>query len=180
MMTEAKLVTNRSSMLKVAAVLLLGASMPACAAKRVAAEDPKPRRAAQPRVGTVSRPKAAGRTVPRAADKTLPHTAALETRTGVASYYADKLHNRRTASGIRYDRNALVAAHRSYPFGTVLRVTNLKNERWVTVRVVDRGPFVRGRILDVSRRAAEELGFVGQGLTQVRVEVLAFGSGEVD
>jgi rare lipoprotein A len=180
MMTEAKLVTNRSSILKVAAVLLLGASVPACATKRVAPEDPKPRRAAHPRVGAISRPKAAGGTVPRAADKSLPHTVALETRTGTASYYSDKLHNRRTASGVRYDRNALVAAHRTYPFGTVLRVTNLKNERWVTVRVVDRGPFTKGLILDVSRRAAEELGFIGQGLTRVKIEVLAYGSGEVE
>jgi rare lipoprotein A len=104
---------------------------------------------------------------------------ALETVVGTASYYSDRLHNRRTASGVPYDRNAWVAAHRSYPFGTVLRVTNLENGRTVTVQVVDRGPFVRGRILDLSRRAAEELGFIRQGLARVRVEVLEWGTGRV-
>lgn len=95
-----------------------------------------------------------------------------EVVTGIASYYADRFHLRRTASGVPYDKDQLVAAHRSYPFGTVLRVTNLANGRSVTVRVIDRGPFVEGRILDLSRRAAEELGFIEAGLTEVRIEVI--------
>lgn len=99
----------------------------------------------------------------------------LEVHTGTASYYADRFHQRRTASGQRYDRNELVAAHRSFPFGTVLRVTNLANDRVVTVRVIDRGPFIKGRILDLSRRAAEELKFIGAGLARVRIEVLEYG-----
>ncbi|HEX7051975.1 MAG TPA: septal ring lytic transglycosylase RlpA family protein [Longimicrobiales bacterium] len=98
----------------------------------------------------------------------------LETRIGVASYYADRLEGRLTASGIPYDKEALVAAHRSYPFGTVLRVTNLENRRTVVVRVIDRGPFVDGRIIDLSRRAAERLGFILEGLARVRIEVLEF------
>jgi rare lipoprotein A len=104
-------------------------------------------------------------------------TKSLETLTGTASFYSDRLHNRRTASGVPYDRNAYVAAHRSLPFGTVLRVTNLTNDRVVTVRVVDRGPFIKGRILDLSRRAAEDLNFIRAGLTEVRIEVLEYGPG---
>jgi rare lipoprotein A len=102
---------------------------------------------------------------------------ALETKTGTASFYADKFHNRRTASGIRYDRNALVAAHPTNPIRTVQRVTNLPKERVVTVRGVDRGPVNKGRILDLSRRAAAELRVIGAGLRQGRIEVLEFGSG---
>jgi len=102
---------------------------------------------------------------------------ALEVQTGLASFYADRFHRRRTASGIPYDRNELVAAHRSFPFGTLLRVTNLANDRVVLVRVIDRGPFVRGRIIDLSRRAAEELGFIAAGVARVKIEVLEYGSG---
>lgn len=102
----------------------------------------------------------------------------LETATGEASFYADRFEGRRTASGIPFRQNQMVAAHRAYPFGTVLRVTNTRNDRSVNVRVVDRGPFgKRSRILDLSRRAAQDLGYIGAGRTQVRVEVLEWGEG---
>lgn len=101
--------------------------------------------------------------------------SAKNVQTGIASYVASSLHNHPTASGEPYDAHALTAAHRSYPFGTVVRVTNLENDRHVTLRINDRGPFVRGRIIDVSKRAAEELGFVRAGLAEVRVEVVAWG-----
>ena len=106
----------------------------------------------------------------------------LETVTGSASFYADTFEGRRTASGIPFRQNQLVAAHRAYPFGTILRVTNLNNDRSVNVRVVDRGPFgnsskAKRRIIDLSRRAANELGFVRSGHTEVRVEVLQWGKG---
>ncbi len=102
----------------------------------------------------------------------------LETATGEASFYADKFEGRRTASGIPFRQNQMVAAHLSYPFGTVLRVTNIRNDRSVNVRVVDRGPYGRkSRILDLSRRAAESLGYIGAGRTRVRVEVLEWGDG---
>jgi rare lipoprotein A len=81
--------------------------------------------------------------------------------TGQASYY----HNPRAGG--------LIAAHRSLPFGTLLLVTNLGNGRTATVRVVDRGPFIRGRIIDVSTRAADVLGFRRQGIAQVRVELVS-------
>ena len=98
---------------------------------------------------------------------------------GLASFYGSEFHGRTTASGARFDMNAMVAAHPSYPFGTRLRVTNLANGRSATVRVVDRGPSQElradGLIIDVSRRAAEVLRFVQQGRTRVRVDVLAWG-----
>lgn len=103
----------------------------------------------------------------------------LQTRQGLASYYGKEFHGKVTASGARFDMNAMVAAHPSYPFGTLLRVTNLANGRSATVRVVDRGPApdqrADGFIIDVSRRAAEVLGFIQRGRTRVRLEVLAWG-----
>jgi rare lipoprotein A len=106
----------------------------------------------------------------------------LQTARGGATFYADKFEGRRTASGIPFRQNQLVAAHRSFPFGTLLRVTNLRNERSVNVRVVDRGPFGsvanRGRtMIDLSRRAANQLEFVGEGRAEVLVEVLEWGEG---
>lgn len=105
----------------------------------------------------------------------------LETVTGEATFYADSFEGRRTASGIPFRQNQLVAAHRGFPFGTILRVTNLRNDRSVNVRVVDRGPFgtaaARGGVIDLSRRAANELDFVNAGRAQVRVEVLEWGNG---
>ncbi len=96
----------------------------------------------------------------------------LETQVGSASFYANSLAGRRTASGVRYDPREMVAAHRSLPFGSLLRVTNEANGQVVKVRVVDRGPFARGRVLDLSRVAAEELGFIRRGHTRVTIEVL--------
>ena len=91
---------------------------------------------------------------------------------GTASFYARKFHGRTTASGVRYDPAKMMAAHRTLPFGTRVRVTNLENHRSVVVTVVDRGPYRRGRVIDLSRGAARELGFVRDGLATVRLEVL--------
>lgn len=109
----------------------------------------------------------------------------LETITGEATFYAQKFEGRRTASGIPFRQNQMVAAHRAYPFGTVLRVTNTGNDRSVTVRVVDRGPFgssarAQRTVLDLSTRAAEQLGYIQAGRAQVRVEVLQWGRGVSD
>ncbi len=106
----------------------------------------------------------------------------LERVEGEATYYADTFEGRRTASGIPFRQNQLVAAHRAYPFGTVLRVTNLGNDRSVNVRVVDRGPHgsaaaARNTIIDLSRRAAERLGYMADGRARVVVEVLEWGPG---
>lgn len=92
--------------------------------------------------------------------------------TGVASYYHDSLHGNQTASGNVYNKNALSAAHKSLPFGTRVRVTELKSGRSVVLEVNDRGPFVKGRIIDLSRRAAKELGMINRGIAKVKVEVL--------
>ena len=92
---------------------------------------------------------------------------------GSASYYASKFNGRRTASGERFDNSDLTAAHRSLPFGSRVRVTNPANGRSVVVRVNDRGPFTRGRLIDVSRAAAEELGMVARGHADVELALIA-------
>lgn len=98
--------------------------------------------------------------------------AALRVEHGQASYYAPRFHGRRTASGERYDHQAHTVAHRTLPFGTVLRVTNERNGRTITVRVNDRGPHIRGRIVDLSGAAAHELGVIRSGTAPVRIEVV--------
>lgn len=89
---------------------------------------------------------------------------------GLASFYGDGFHGRRTASGARYDMHALTCAHPSAPFGTRLRVTDLETGRAVEVTVNDRGPFAKGRVIDLSLAAARQLGIVRRGLARVRVE----------
>jgi len=93
-------------------------------------------------------------------------------RVGHASWYGKKFHGRKTASGQRYNMYAFTAAHRTLPFGTQVAVTNLANGRTVRVVINDRGPFVRGRLIDVSRRAAHDLGFLNQGTARVRVRTV--------
>lgn len=93
--------------------------------------------------------------------------------TGGASYYASKFEGRKTASGARYDAGLMTAAHRSLPFGTRVRIVNLGNDRSVEVVINDRGPFKKGRIVDLSRRAAELIGLIKLGVARVRLEVLA-------
>lgn len=91
---------------------------------------------------------------------------------GVASYYGRRFHGRRTANGERFDMNALTAAHKTLPFGSRVRVTNTRNGESVVVRINDRGPFVRGRHIDVSRAAAEQIGIVGSGHGRVELELI--------
>jgi rare lipoprotein A len=95
------------------------------------------------------------------------------TQTGYATYYGDRFHGRKTASGERFDQHELTAAHRTLPFGTTVRVTNRKNGRQVIVRINDRGPWGgRGRIIDVSKTAARQLGMLRDGVVPVIIEVL--------
>ena len=91
---------------------------------------------------------------------------------GWCSYYGRGFYHRRTASGERFDPDQLTAAHRTLPFGTRVRVTNLANGKRVVVRINDRGPFKKGRVLDVTPAAARKLGFATSGLTRVRLDVL--------
>lgn len=88
---------------------------------------------------------------------------------GKASYYGKQLHGKKTSSGTRYHGDSLTCAHRTFPFGTILKVRNLRNNKEVFVKVIDRGPFVRGRIIDLSYTAAKELDFISQGSAQVEV-----------
>jgi rare lipoprotein A len=104
----------------------------------------------------------------------------LETQVGLASYYGAEFHGKTTASGRPFDMHALVAAHPRFPFGTLVKVTNLANGRSVQVRVQDRGPArqprAEGVIIDLSQSAAERLGFLRQGRTRVRLEVLEWAA----
>lgn len=97
-------------------------------------------------------------------------TSRLET--GVASWYGDRFHGRKTASGEAFDMNALTAAHPSLPFGSWVRVRNLLNGRCVDVRINDRGPHIKQRIIDLSRAAAQALALGGQGTPQVELTLL--------
>ncbi len=99
---------------------------------------------------------------------------------GIASFMADEMQNKRTASGVRFNLRQMVAAHPSLPFGTVVEVMNLQNKKTVRVTIIDRGPFVRGRIIDVSFAAAKALGFVEDGMTEVEVRVVGLGNGRVN
>jgi rare lipoprotein A len=92
--------------------------------------------------------------------------------TGMASFYADRFHGQRTASGEAFDNTALTAAHRTLPFGSLVRVSNPATGASVVVRINDRGPFTRGRTIDVSRAAAEQLGMVRAGHARVELELL--------
>ncbi|MXP32686.1 septal ring lytic transglycosylase RlpA family protein [Erythrobacter jejuensis] len=91
---------------------------------------------------------------------------------GVASYYGRRFHGRRTANGERFDMNALTAAHKTLPFGSRVRVTNPRNGKSVVVRINDRGPFIRGRTIDLSRNAAQKLGIIQRGHGRVELELL--------
>lgn len=101
-----------------------------------------------------------------------------QTQTGKASFYADNFEGRLTANGEKYRHKNLTAAHKTLPFGTRVRVTNLANQKQVEVVINDRGPYVDGRILDLSKSAAEQLGFVNQGIAEVSLQVLDAGDGK--
>jgi rare lipoprotein A len=89
---------------------------------------------------------------------------------GVASYYADKFNGRKTASGAVFRQRKLTAAHRSLPFGTKVKVKNLSNGKTVKVTINDRGPFVQGRSIDLSKKAAKRIGMLQQGVAQVQLK----------
>jgi len=97
---------------------------------------------------------------------------APQTFLGKASYYAEEFHGRKTASGEIYDMSKFTAAHRTLPFGTICRVTNLKTNKSILVRINDRGPFVPDRIIDLSKSAAQALGGINQGIIEVKIEIL--------
>lgn len=134
-----------------------------------APSQPKPAATPRPKPATAAKP--ARRAAPRKAASTKPQrrTASRGTLRGLASYYWQP---QRVASGGWFNPNALTAAHKSLPFGTRVRVTNLNNGRSVVVRINDRGPYIRGRIIDLSKRAAHVIAMQGSGVVPVRVEIL--------
>jgi rare lipoprotein A len=103
---------------------------------------------------------------------TIAQRADASVMQGIASYYGGKFHGRKTANGEIFDVTRLTAAHRSLPFGTRLKVTNLRNGRSVVVRVNDRGPFIKGRILDLSYAGAVALGFIQSGVAPISLTIL--------
>jgi len=114
----------------------------------------------------------------------LPRTGAaeakfLETQVGYATFYAQKFQGQTTASGTKFDNQRAVAAHRTYPFGTVVRVTNIRNGKSVNVVIVDRGPYGKNRregtVIDLSQKAAQNIGIIREGQARVRVDVLKWG-----
>jgi rare lipoprotein A len=123
---------------------------------------PPPKVAAQPSAPAPSQASATGALVDR----------------GLAAVYSNKLHGRKTANGERYDRSKLTTAHPSLPFGTMLRVTNVKNNKSVVVRVNDRGPTQAGRIVDLSPRAAKVIGLGPRSMAEVTIRVVKQGNGK--
>ncbi len=95
--------------------------------------------------------------------------------TGTASYYADEFHGRKTANGETYDMHKLTAAHRNLPFNTSVKVTNLKNNKSVTVRINDRMPDFKNRVIDLSYGAAKQIDMIQDGIVEVRIEILERG-----
>ena len=98
-----------------------------------------------------------------------------KTQIGIASYYGKKFHKKRTANGEIFNMYKVSAAHKSYPLGTKVRVTNLENGKSIKLVINDRGPFVKGRIIDLSYKAARKLDFVNQGTAKVRIDVIRLG-----
>jgi len=96
---------------------------------------------------------------------------------GIASWYGPGFDGRRTANGEVYDMNGISAAHKTLPFGTIVRVVDLETGRSVVVRINDRGPFIKGRIIDLSKGAAEALGIVGKGIAKVGLRILHWPPG---
>lgn len=156
--------------LAIATSLLL---LPACRKHhRVAktAPPPQPSRAAVPPAASGETPQPSR--APSEPTRTPPAVPVGYTEQGIASWYGIPYHGRRAADGEIYDMETLVAAHRLLPFNTWLKVTNLANNKNVNVRIIDRGPFVEGRILDLSKAAARQIDLLGPGIGRVRLEVI--------
>jgi len=115
--------------------------------------------------------KTASSTTPRQSAKQAPLPVGY-VEEGVASWYGIPYHGRKAADGETYDMETLVAAHRVMPFNTWLKVTNMSNNKYVVVRIIDRGPFVDGRIIDLSHEAARQIDLIGPGIAKVRLEVI--------
>jgi rare lipoprotein A len=127
---------------------------------------------AKPNVAAASGASAAAAPAASTSAAATPAASAGAIETGLAAVYSDRLQGRKTASGERYDRSRLTAAHKTLPFGTRVKVTNTHNRRTVVVRIDDRGPTQAGRILDLSPAAARALGIRAKGMAEVSAEVV--------
>ena len=97
---------------------------------------------------------------------------------GISSFYGPKFHGKLTANGEIFDMYGVTAAHKEFPFNTIMRVTNEKNGKSLIIRINDRGPYIDGRILDCSFGAAKKLGFISDGTTPVKIQIIEWGDGE--
>lgn len=140
-----------------------------CASRPRYRTDPPPNRPA-PGEEEPAREKAGRNGNPSKLKKPIPTHGAYQV--GMASYYAHEFHGRPTANGEIFDMNGLSAAHRELPLGTYIRVIHLGNGRKVVVKVNDRGPFIQGRILDLSLGAARHLDMIGEGVAEVKIEIV--------
>jgi rare lipoprotein A len=145
----------------------------------VAACSHKPATVAVPPAPPIQQPSSTPSTAPTAADSVPaenipipPEAKPILVETGLASWYGPPYHNRKASNGEIYDMNAMTAAHRTLPLGSIVRVTNVNGGESCVVRITDRGPFIEGRIVDLSKAAAEKLELVRRGTGPVRLEVL--------
>src|SRR5437660_1692510 len=160
---------SRVALISLSAALLLSTG---CAKKRpVAIRTSSPRSSSS----TTSSSSASTATAPhkRTTRTTDPLAPPFTTEIGIASWYGYPFHGRAAANGEIYDMEKLTAAHRTLPFGTWVRVTNTTNNKTVDVRIIDRGPFIAGRIIDLSHAAAQSIELIGPGIAQVRIDVIS-------
>jgi len=141
---------------------LAAGALAGCAKKKARVTIPPPPHAGGGRPG-----------VPAAAGPPLTPPVVGQVETGAASWYGHPYHGRQAADGEIYDMETMVAAHRTLPFQTWVRVRNLKNDKTVDVRIIDRGPFVDGRIIDLSHAAAQQIELIGPGVAQVEVTIVS-------
>ena len=170
---------NRASFLSIAVGVLL-LSLTACGGHKPVAVTVPP---APPPTATPQTTPSTAENVPAEPEKSAAHTdqtvpglpdgtKPLFSETGIASWYGAPYHNRRGSNGEVYDMHAMTAAHRTLPLGTLVRVTDLKTESSAIVRITDRGPFIEGRIIDLSQAAAGQIGMIQRGTAEVRIDVL--------
>jgi len=157
-----------NSVLKFTAMILLGVLLYECA--------PSPRFTSTPSsTKKTSSSKKSRRSTP---PKMSANVRVGQTYVGIASYYAHDFHGKLTANGETFDMYGITAAHKTLPFNTIVRVTNLDNDKSILVRINDRGPFIPGRMLDLSYGAAKKLGILAPGTAKVRIEIVELGDNE--
>jgi rare lipoprotein A len=154
------------------ALLLAALAAAGCAGRRPLSSAP-PIAPPEPAAQQNSGPHPSAPSVQQPPTRSAPFIPGIYVEEGTASWYGIPFHGRRAANGEIFDMNTLVAAHRTLPFGSILRVTNLNNGKQIEVRVIDRGPFVGDRILDLARAAAAGIDMIGTGTAPVRIELLS-------